>query len=297
MQITVNGIELFFDVDGPLMAVDGGRLRERPTVLALHGGPGFDHGYLKTAGPALTGHAQVVYLDQRCQGRSAGPPVETCTLEQMADDAAALCERLGIRRPIVLGHSAGGFVALTMAIRHPGLAAGLVLCSTAPTLAATGASPAGPTMLERDGGPEAVAAAARVFGGDASGEAMTAFVHLVGPLYFHPDRRDLLAEVFGLSTFTPEVCGHFFGRLAQRYDVRPALGTIGIPALVLVGDSDWVCPPAAARAIAAGMPDARLVEIRDCGHFPFAERPDAFRTAVARFLEALAAPDPAAAAV
>jgi proline iminopeptidase len=77
------------------------------------------------------------------------------------DDVAALCTALGIERPLVLGHSAGGFVALQLALRHPGLPGGLILCHTAPTLAAPDRDPpAGPA--ER-GGPAAAAAAARLF--------------------------------------------------------------------------------------------------------------------------------------
>jgi pimeloyl-ACP methyl ester carboxylesterase len=61
--------------------------------------------------------------------------VATCTLEQMADDLAELCQTLGITAPVVLGHSAGGFVALHLALRHPHAVGGLILCDTAPTLA------------------------------------------------------------------------------------------------------------------------------------------------------------------
>ncbi|HEY3033990.1 MAG TPA: alpha/beta hydrolase [Streptosporangiaceae bacterium] len=79
--------------------------------------------------------AQLVFADLRGQGRSGRPPVQTCTLEQMADDVAELCGRLGIVMPIVFGHSAGGFVALHLALRHPGSVGGLILCDSAPTLA------------------------------------------------------------------------------------------------------------------------------------------------------------------
>ena len=53
----------------------------------------------------------------------------------MADDVADLCDRLGISRPVVLGHSAGGFVALHLAVRHPGLPVAWCLTNTAATLA------------------------------------------------------------------------------------------------------------------------------------------------------------------
>lgn len=282
MWTTVNDVRLFFDVDGALLVPDAGTLRERPTILALHGGPGFDHGYLKPGLAALADLAQVVYLDQRCQGRSAGPPVETCTLEQMADDAAAFCAAAGIR-PVVLGHSAGGCVALTMAVRHPDVARALVLCSTAPSLGGVG-EPS--EAMRREGGPEAVAAMAAVFHGEATPDVMATFAERVSPHYLHPDRRHLLPELLPLSSFELDVSNLFWSRLAPRYDVRAHLHGISTPTLVVVGDFDWITSPAAAREIAGAIPDAELVEIPGAGHFPFSEQPGAFTAAVTRFLDA-----------
>ena len=72
MQVTVNGTRLWFDVDGAVLVPDGAVMRERPTILLLHGGPGsYDHSYFKPDFAALTNHAQVVYLDLRDHGRSA----------------------------------------------------------------------------------------------------------------------------------------------------------------------------------------------------------------------------------
>ena len=131
MRLSVNDTELYFDVEGAALVADGPALRERPVVLALHGGPGFDHAYFKPSLSALTDVAQIVFLDQRGQGRSGRAPVESCTTEQMADDAAALCHTLGIKRPAVLGHSFGGFVALHLALRHPDVAGSLILIDSA----------------------------------------------------------------------------------------------------------------------------------------------------------------------
>jgi proline iminopeptidase len=55
--------------------------------------------------------------------------------------------------------------------------------------------------------------------------------------------------------------------------------------LVAVGSYDWVCPPVASRALAAGMPAASLVEFSEAGHFAFSEVPGAFQGAVRAFLE------------
>lgn len=91
----------------------------------------------------------------------------TCTVERMADDVAEMCALLGIDDPIVFGHSAGGFVALHLAVRHPGLAGGLILCNTAPTLEPLPDDNPPPSLAVRSCA-EAVEVAARLFGGDFS---------------------------------------------------------------------------------------------------------------------------------
>ena len=74
MHVLVNGVRLFFDVEGAKLVPDGPVMREKPTVLLLHGGPGFDHSIFKPAYSALADVAQVIYLDHRGNGRSdAGP--------------------------------------------------------------------------------------------------------------------------------------------------------------------------------------------------------------------------------
>lgn len=283
MRIAVEGTELYVDVDGPQVEVRGLEVIERPTLLALHGGPGFDHVHLKPGLGPLREHAQIVYVDLRGQGRSGRPPIETCTLEQTADDVAVLCARLGIVRPVVLGHSAGGFVALHLAVRHPEVAGGLVLCSTAPTLAPIEDGEPAPSLADR-AGPEVTEVAGRVFGGDMSEATMGEFARLVAPFYAGPAHMDVPLQLFPLSSFNADVAQHFFQNLASQYDLRPRLGEIGVPTIVVGGGYDWVCPPAASRFMARTIPHAELLMLEDAGHFTFAEEPERFREAVAGFL-------------
>jgi proline iminopeptidase len=279
MRVTIDDTELYFDVEGTELAVDGERLRRRPTIVALHGGPGFDQGYLRPGLRPLAGDAQLVFVDLRSQGRSARAPVESCTLEQMADDVAALCHHLGVEHPIVLGHSSGGFVAMHLALRHPELPRGLILCDSAPTLAPfpDDDPPAG--LAER-AGVDAVAVAQRLFAGDFSPETQDAFGRLVAPHYAAPSHMDVPGRLMALSSLSPDVATHFFSELAPRYDLRLRLGEITVPTLVIVGRHDWVCPPAAGRAIADGIPGAQLVVLPDAGHFGFSETPEPFLHAV-----------------
>src|SRR5262245_10595885 len=108
MRAPVNGVRLFFDVEGASLVPDGPSMREKPTLLLLHGGPGFDHSIYKLAYSSLADCAQVIYLDHRGNGRSDAGPKEAWTLAQWGDDVRAFCDVLGIERPAGLGASVAG---------------------------------------------------------------------------------------------------------------------------------------------------------------------------------------------
>src|SRR5215510_14200669 len=130
MRIRVNGVHLYFDVDGAALRPHGDEMHDFPTLLMLHGGPGADHSSYKPAFSALTDVAQVVYLDHRGNGRSdRGTPAQW-NLAQWADDVRAFCDALAIEKPIVFGTSFGGMVAMAYGIRHPDHPGKLVLSST-----------------------------------------------------------------------------------------------------------------------------------------------------------------------
>jgi len=110
--VKVGDVQLFYDVEGAKLRPDGPAMREVPTLLLLHGGPGGDHSSFKPAYSALTDVAQLIYLDHRGQGRSDRSAPDRWNLAQWAEDVRLFCDLLGIGRPVVLGLSFGGFVAL-----------------------------------------------------------------------------------------------------------------------------------------------------------------------------------------
>jgi proline iminopeptidase len=161
MRVLVNGVRLFIDVEGASLVPEGATMREKPTLVLLHGGPGLDHSIYKPSFSALADVAQVIFLDHRGNGRSDRGPQESWTLAQWGDDVRGFCEALGIARPIVFGASFGGMVAMAYATRHPDHPAKLILVST---------EAAGDTyferrvaLFERFGGPEVGALARRRF--------------------------------------------------------------------------------------------------------------------------------------
>jgi pimeloyl-ACP methyl ester carboxylesterase len=95
MHVAVNGTTLFFDVDGAKLVPDGRTMREKPTLIVLHGGPGHDHSIFKTGFSQLTDIAQIIYLDHRGNGRSVGSGKGSWNLNQWGDDVKGLCDASG----------------------------------------------------------------------------------------------------------------------------------------------------------------------------------------------------------
>ena len=130
VKVAVDGIELFFDVDGAKVLLDGPWARDRPTVILLPTGPGIDHSlYKEQLGPALAHDAQVVYLDLRGAGRSDWSSPEHWTLETWVDDLAEFCDALELRGRWCSAPAIGGLIALLYAARHPERVERLVLVS------------------------------------------------------------------------------------------------------------------------------------------------------------------------
>jgi proline iminopeptidase len=254
-----------------------------PFLVAIPGGPGFDHGHLRPGLDPLADDARLVYVDPRNTGRSPKAPLDEWTLEQNADDVAETCESVGIERAVVFGHSAGGFVALTLALRRPDLVSGVILASTTASFAAEPDDDAAPSLLDR-AGPEAAEIARRLFSGDLSPETQMAFALHVAPYYAGPTHPELPAHVFSLSEINGEVAQHFFTTLARSYDVRPRLSEVTVPALVVCGSWDWVIAPSKTRSLASALAAAELLELPDAAHLAFVEEPEAFLPAARSLL-------------
>jgi proline iminopeptidase len=280
MHVLINGVRLFFDVEGAKLVPDGPAMREKPTLLLLHGGPGFDHSIYKPAYAALADIAQIIYLDHRGNGRSDDGARESWNLAQWGDDVRAFCDALGVVDPIVLGASFGGMVALAYATRHPDHPSRLVLIST---------EAAGGThrdrrvaLFERFGGAEVGALARRRFlevQGQADRAALDAWRRLAMPLYTRTPRDpDMARRAINRS----EVL-HWFtrpGGESHAFNMFPDLGRIQCPTLVLGGEDDPMIPIECQADIAAALPPhlVQFERFANCGH---AVVPDAPERAIA----------------
>lgn len=249
MLVHVNGTRLFFDGVGASLSPEGREMRERPTLLLLHGGPGADHSLYRPAFDALSDIAQVVYLDQRGQGRSDPDVPERWNLAQWGDDVRGFCEALGIERPVVLGHSFGGMVAMMYAVRHPAHPGGLVLSAT---YARQNVDRIAARCTELGG--EAVGAAARRMWSEPSLESMGQYDRQVLRYYARtPIDRTAMDGAFRMRRRS-EVGLHFAAGEMQRFDLLPELRRVQCPTLVLGGSLDPVCPIEDQEDIARALP-------------------------------------------
>jgi proline iminopeptidase len=266
MFVDVNGAKLYFDVEGAGLVPFGPTMRAKPTLVLLHGGPGFDHTMFKPAFSALADVAQIVYFDHRGNGRSSRGDPATWNLAQWGDDVKGLCDALGIERPIVYGSSFGGFVAQSYAIRHPDHPAKLVLASTAAKIDFDAIFAA----FEALGGPVA-RGAARSYWREPTVESRLRYFEICLPLY-HPDRgeHDQTPDALRRAMVNHEVALWFNGPHNEqgRMDFRRDLSRIRCPVLILAGDQDPIMPIAFSETIAACLPEhlMRFERFPHCGH-------------------------------
>jgi len=263
MFVTVNGTRLYFDVEGAGLVPAGAVMREKPTLVLLHGGPGFDHSIYKPAFSALSDIAQIIYLDHRGNGRSGGDDRAEWTLAQWGDDVKAFCDALGITKPIVLGTSFGGFVAQSYATRHPGHPAALILSSTAARID----FPAIYDAFERIGG-AAARQVAEAYWQDPSDETRARYFTACLPLYRARPATD--AHARQRAIVRNPVAIRFNGPRNEhgRMDFRPLLGNIRCPVLIMAGDRDPITPMVFSEEIASHLPPhlVRFERFPDCGH-------------------------------
>lgn len=280
MQIEIEpGVRLFVDVEGAGLVPDGAVMREKPTLILLHGGPGYDHSSFKPLFGALADIAQVIYVDHRSHGRSTRRPAAEWTLDTYADDIVRLCAALGITKPVVLGQSFGGFVAQRYLARHPQHPARVILSSTSHHMGL----PRKLAMFARLGGEPARAAAEAFW--LAPGEATWArYQEVCTPLYNTRPAADPLAR--GRTVFNTEILFTSAGGEQRTMDLLPGLAPVCCPVLVLAGDTDPVTPLEDAQDIAAAVPPpwGRLVTIEDAGHGTWRDQPEAALRVIREFV-------------
>jgi proline iminopeptidase len=241
------------------------RIGEGAEAVVLHGGPGADHGYLLPQFEQLADERALLFYDQRGGGRSRSGTPRPSWQDHVADLEALRQERaLG---PLTLvGYSWGGLLALLYALERPAAVARLALCSPAAPVHSYRAEMQA-TLRARSRRPEA--------------ERLRGFPRAVAGYFADPRRASELTPFRVESRAERSVLASL-----GNYDLRPRLGEIDVPLLVLHGTEDPI-PLQYSEELARLAPRGRLVALPGCGHVPYVECPDRFFPPLQAFLREL----------
>ena len=247
-----------------------------PPVVLAHGYP-LDGAMWSGVARVLSERFRVLKPDFPGCGETEAPAEPS--IDDYGDFLAAVLEALPEPRGLA-AFSMGGYAALSLMRRRPALVAALALVDTR----ASADDDAG--RAKRDEAAET----ARTSGAAAIADAMV-------PRLLSADsqkQRDLLERVRRIilrqkvETIVAELAA-----MRDRPDSRPALASIAVPTLVVVGDQDALTPPTDSEAMAAAVPGARLVTIAGAAHLTPMERPGAVAAALRDFFaESLSSPEP-----
>jgi proline iminopeptidase len=221
---------------------------------------------------SLGTYVRLVYFDRRADMQSSHSIFEAATPGELADDIDALRKAIGLNRVTLLGHSFGGTVALTYALRYPQHVKRLILVGSSAViesqaevekrLAKMMTTTEAAVFYSGEGGPGRLSPCDRV-----RNRYRALFPH-----YYHkvPDSGFLDRGVYSIY-FDALARKHVLANDAGGFDLRGELGKIKVPTLVFVGRFDDVTPVVHASELASHIPQARLVVLEQSGHFPFAE--------------------------
>jgi len=222
---------------------------------------------------ALVGECRCIPIDLRGFGDSGvSPPY---SMDQYADDVAAVLDTLQIERAVIVGLSLGGYVAFALWRRHRPRVRALVLADTR-------ADPDAPDSVARRR--ELIALA------NTQGSTAVANVQINGLVgkTTRDKRPDIYDSVHRLIAQAPVdgIVGGLEAMIA-RPDSTSTLSTIDVPTLIIAGSEDAVTPPRDARTLHTAIPGSRIEILQQAGHLSNVERPAAFNTVVTEFLASL----------
>ncbi len=244
--------------------------RSGPPVLMIQG-LGADKNLWNLQRLALAPWYRTIAFDNRGAGRS-DKPYGAYSLEQMADDAAAVLDHVGVESAHVIGASMGGVISQIMALRHPERVRSLTLACTAchhhpwrKELLAEWAE-----IAQTVGMGAMSAAAARWVIGPRSFRRLAPAIGWLGPL--------------GLSRPAHAFVGQVAGILSIDDDLAADLANITAPTLVIVGNQDILTPRGDSEEIAERIPTAELVVISGAAHGFMIEHATTFNRIMLDFL-------------
>jgi pimeloyl-ACP methyl ester carboxylesterase len=247
-----------------------------PVVVLLHAYP-LDASMWDAQRASLSDRFRVIAPHLRGFG---GSPLgdDAPNLNPVADDVAALMDRLGIEQAGVVGLSLGGYVAMAMLRRHRPRIQALALIDTK----ATADDNAGRSKRERIADTLDAEGSVRVLLDEAVPGLLGATTHAT-----RPEVLDQVRTI--VSGVDPAAAAWMQRAMATRPDSVATLEDFDGPTLVVVGAEDGVTPPEQAEIMFDALPDSELAVLPECGHLSALERPDDIAELLGDLLDGLAA--------
>lgn len=268
--ISVGDHELSYSFNGASTRKDG------LALVLVHGAGGHKQDWpatwrsasQKMQGMGLTARSEgrqlenypIYAIDLPGHGRSAGK--SQTHVDAYANTVASFLEALDLKKVVLVGHSMGAAIALTLAVRaNPGLA-GIVLIGGSSRLVVSDAILDG---LRSDFEPTVDNIVRYSWHKDTSA-------------FFKRENRQRLLEAGSDVVYNDFLA-------CSRFDLSDRLSTVGIPVLIIAADQDRMVPLETSRKMAEALPQGTFAELRDCGHFMHVEQPRQVARVLASFLE------------
>jgi 3-oxoadipate enol-lactonase len=260
LRVTVNGIDLACQVDGP----------DEGPVLVLSHTLATSRAMWRPQIPHLARRYRVVSYDMRGHGESAAPDYPY-SLEMLSEDVIGVLDSLGVERPaIFLGISIGGMIGQALALRHPARFRAFILASTSSRM-----PPEGQAMLD-----QRIEAVPK---DGLEGQVQGTLERWLSP-EFRAREPETTKWVADMIRATPAAGFIGCGRAIQKLDYTDQLSQVAAPTLIIAGEKDPGAPVAAAQAMHERIKGSRLEIIPNCLHQTPIEAPDRFNQIVDAFL-------------
>ena len=257
MRINANGLDINYQIDGP----------EDAPWLVFSNSLATNLSMWDEQAAELKKSFRVLRYDQRGHGGTQATDGRY-NFQQLAADLVALLDALSIKRAHVVGISMGGMTALALAQQYPDRVDRLIPCDCGPA-----SSPASAQQWE-----ERIAIAEK--------QGMEPLVEITIGRWFPPEfaqsNPKVVDKVRAMIRTTPVKGFAGCGGALANYDLRPGLGRINRPTLLIVGTKDATVP--GIKLINQSIPGSRVVELEGAGHLSNLEQPQRFTNAVREFL-------------
>jgi pimeloyl-ACP methyl ester carboxylesterase len=252
---------------------------EGTPVLLLHGGPGLGYEYLEGLEAELAaGYRVAVYQQRGLEPSTVGGPF---TIAQAVADVVAVLDALEWSRPLIVGHSWGGQLALRFVAAHPERLLGALVVDPLGVVGDGGMAAFEAEMLARtprEGRERARELDERAMAGEGTSEEGQESLRILWPAYFaDPENAPEMPPI----RMSLDAYSGLIGEVTKGLDeVAGALGKGKVPYGVIAGSGSPMPWGQAARASAELSPRAFLTVVPAAGHFPWLEAPGCVRAAL-----------------